>query len=656
MHKRFLIIIGVLAGFLWCGIALSALAHKEKEKKEAAPPVTEKKIDYSQIQWRTPEQMKAALIKELRDMSEFYPMTAGVFKTKPDHPIATASPLYDTAGYSYYDFGANARMGRRIAVTILKHVHAVGTGSTSGVAIPSNTNPREAWYSAWFNTGVKSADEIQVNNLDPTPSARGGFPSVAVTEDGRAVVCYHQVRPKDTSGPGTFVSVELTPSQGNFEALQPAPDSNNHMTGQGFWPSVATQTTSAPESVIVHVVSSDPGSAGKGDYVCGRGLENAGVIQWFRTNGTINPPADTAVTPDSSDDIAVTVVASQKSGKVAILYTSQRPDWSAPATDEDLFYIESTDYGRDWVNGFNNNSRETAVNVTKYAPGSPVRATGVLSGVYDEADSLHIVWIAPLYNSGDVASECYIYHWSKATGIDQVADGTYNFDDTYLTNPSRTYNLNDPFIGVHDGTANLSRKGYLYVTYNQYGPGTTDASAGKQANGEIYINASTNGGNTWGNPINLTNSQTPGCTYNCDSDVIPSCAERVNDTVHVLYLNDKSAGSVLDAKGDSSLNPFFYYKYPAYLPAAFNGISASPPYFDDPVANISIPLLVIDTELIITNVGNQTLTINSVTKEGASPWLKLQTVGFPDNIPEGGSPKVVARTLNGTGLGAGVYG
>ncbi len=662
MHKRFLIILGVLASFLWCSLALSTLPPKKDEKKDAATaPATEKKIDFSQIQWRTPEQFRAAIVKESQDITDFQQtMSTGVFKTRPEIPIPTASPVSDTAGYTYYDFGSNARMGRWIALSILKYAHAVWTASTDSVAVAANTNPREVYYSAWVNTGARGGHEIQVNNIVlPPPGARGGFPSVAVTQDGRAVACYHQVNPADVNKPGTFVSVEITPALGNFEQLQNAPDSNSHMTRQGFWPSVATHTVPAsgpnPESVIVHVVTNDQGG-GNTDYTYGRGRELGGGITWSVENHTST--YDSAVSADSGDDISVTVVASQKSGKVAIVYVSQKPDWNTPVTDEDLFYIESTNYGRDWVNGFNNNSRDTAVNVTKYAPGSQVRATGVLSAVYDEDDSLHIVWVAPLYNAGDVASECYIYHWSKATGIDQVADGTYNFDDNYLTNPSRTFNLNNPAIGVHDGTGTPSRKGYLYVVYNQYGPGISDASVKKQSNGEIYINASTNGGNTWGNPINITNSHTPGCdltTHNCDSDVFPSCAERVNDTVQVLYINDKSAGSILDNKGGPALNPVYYLKYPAYLPAAFNGIAAAPAYFDDPVANISIPDLVIDTQLTISNVGNQTLTITSVTKAGGSPWLKLQTVGFPDAISEGGAPKVVACTLNGTGLGTGTY-
>ena len=648
----------MLAGFLWCSLALSALAPKPKDKeiKEATPPqATEKKIDYSQIQWRTAEQFKAAIIREERALINFHPTSTGVFKTRPEYPIPTASPLYDTAGYTYYDLGSNARLGRWIAVSALKHVHVVWTKSTDSVAITAPTNPRSVAYSAWFNTGVPSASEIEPTQLIENP--RSGFPAVAVTEDGRGVMVYHNVNEADGNSPGTYVSVEITPSDGDFEVLQKAPDSTNKMGDYGIWPSIATQTVNlAPpnDSVIIHVVSNEGvGGAGNTDYVYGRGRELGGGITW-------NMPVNSAVSPDSGDDISATVVASQKSGKVAIVYSSQRPDWSAPATDEDIFYIESTDYGRDWVNGFNNNTRDTAVNVTKYSAGSPVRATGVLSAVYDENDSLHIVWLAPLYNAGDVASECILYHWSRATGIDQVADGTYNYNDNYLTEPARTFNLNVPAIGVHDGTNDISRKGYLYVVWNQYGPGL-DLSARGQANGEIYINASTNGGNTWGNPINLTSSPSPGCDsgpatgYDCDSDVFPSCAERVNDTVHVLYINDKSAGGALDSKGKTALNPVYYYKYPAYLPAAFNGIAASPPYFDDAVANISIPDLVIDTIITITNVGNQTLTIDSVKKVGGSPWLKLQTTGFPDAIPEGGAPKVVACTLNGTGLGTATY-
>src|SRR5574341_1614133 len=155
MHKRFLIVLGVLGSFFWSNLALSVYTPKESEKKDATPTqTTEKKIDFSQIQWRTPEQFKAAMIKEERALSNFYRMSTGVFKTKPEVPIPTASPLYDTAGYTYYDFGSNARHPRWIALSSLKYTQAVWTKSLDSIALTDPTSPRYVYYSAWVDTGA----------------------------------------------------------------------------------------------------------------------------------------------------------------------------------------------------------------------------------------------------------------------------------------------------------------------------------------------------------------------------------------------------------------------------------------------------------------------------------------------------------------------
>ncbi len=645
MHKRFLILIGVLASFLWCSWA-SAEAVK-KEKKEAAPQVTANKIDdnkvdfskidYSKIQWRTKEQMKALRVKEITGPSV---MSAGVFKAIPDHPIVTASPLFDTVGYTTYDLGGNDRISRQIALSVLKNVHVDWTKVSDTANIGATSVLRECYYSSWFNTGVRTTHELKVSGVDD--NTRAGFVGMAVTEDGRAVLVYHHVLTVGIQNPGTYIAVEVTPSNGDFPGELNAPDSGGGMCDNGIWPSVATHSSSGPDSVFVHVVAVEgTGSCGNNDFAYARG-RGAG-------SGAFTFTWSPVMIVDSSDDISVIAVASRQSGKVAIVYNRQTY-WDSSGSNADLYYIESQNYGRNWVtSGFT-----APVNVTNYQPGDPVRASGVLSAVYDEEDSLHIVWVAPLYNAGATASECIIYHWSKATGIDQVADGTYAFDDDFLHARSSSFNLMDPHIAVHDGTADITRKNYLYVTFNQFGPDTSDHSVDGITNGEIYINSSTNGGNTWGAPINITNSATPGCDRTCDDDINPTCAERANDTIHISYLNDKSAGFILNGQGGPTVNPVYYYKKAAYKPAPFVGIAANPPVFDDPVVSPTLASI-IDSNFKILNVGNQTLKIDSVKKAGVSAWLTILTTSFPDSIQEGGTAKKVDIKFNGTGLVEGTY-
>ncbi len=637
---------GVLASFLWCSLALGKAVPKDK--KEIAPQVIENKtdyskIDYSKIEWQSREELKAKYL--FKEFGTTPSLTTGVFKSKPDYPIVTSSPLWDTAGYTYYDLANHDRLPRLIALDVFGNVHidwTKGFDSTS-----SGAGKREIAYASFWKADTVVQFDLPVSGEGEDIGARGGYTSLAVLPDGRAVCTYHHANPlPDVSKPqGTYASLEQTTTVGNWYGEMHPSDSTAGMQGTAIYPSCAGQKVTPGDTNIIHVVAAEFGGIGNTVFTYSRGKElgsGSGDFIW-----------SPARAPDSSDFLSVTVVASRHSNKVAILYNRQT-NFSGERFDADIFYIESTTGGRDWVNGFNNDTRDTAVNVTKYPAGAVVRASGSVSGVYDEDDSLHIVWVAPLYNSGQFASECYIYHWSKASGIDLVADGTFPVVDANLPSTVANYNLRYPQIGVHDGTADITRKNYLYVTWTQHGPTTTDLSVANIINGEIYVNASTNGGNTWGQPLNITNSHTPGCDRNCDSDVYASLAERVNDTLQITYINDKRAGG-LDQGGVEVMDPILYYKYAAYKPAAFNGISTSPPALEDPVADISIPLLVIDTNLIISNIGNQTLKIDSVRKAVGSPWLKLQTGGFPDSIPEGGVPKVVACTLNGTGLGTAAY-
>jgi len=637
MHKKFLIVVGVLALFLWCSLAFGKAVPKPK--KEATPQVTENKIDYSKIEWRTPEQMRALVVKELPGPAV---MSAGVFKAMPDHLFTTLSPLFDTAGWTTYDLGGNDRISRQIALSALGYAHVAWTEVRDTANIGAEGTLREVYYSSWFSTGVRGSHEIKVSGGDE--NTRSGFTAVAVTEAGNGLAAYHHVVKVGLQNPGVYASIEATPSVGDFPGELNVPDSAvSGSCDNGIWCTVASHSTSGPDSAILHIVSVEgTGACSPNDFAYSRGRETSPGIFLFS-------PAQKA---DSSNDISVIAVASRKSGRVSLLY-SRQANFNNPSSDADIFYIESQNYGREWVNGFAD-PNELPINVTNYQAGDGVRASGVLGAVYDEDDSLHIVWIAPLFNSGATASECFVYHWSKATGIDQVADGTYILADAGLPARSSSFNLIDCHIAVHDGTADITRKNYLYVTFNQYGPGTTDKSVAGLYNAEIYINASTNGGNTWGAPLNITNSATPGCTLTCDNDINPTCAERANDTIHISYLNDKSAGNFLGGQGRAVLSPVFYYKYPAYQPDTVKAISTTPPVFEDPVASPTLASI-IDTSFKINNVGNQTLRIDSVREAGPSPWLQILTVSFPDTIPEGGSSKEVLVRFNGTGLATGTY-
>jgi hypothetical protein len=96
------------------------------------------------------------------------------------------------------------------------------------------------------------------------------------------------------------------------------------------------------------------------------------------------------------------------------------------------------------------------------------------------------------------------------------------------------------------------------------------------ANGEIYCSVSIDGGLNWSEGTNLTNTPSPECTPgNCFDEDYPSQTLVVNDTLHIIYVEDKDAGGVVwtaPQEGIWTENPVKYQKVPA------DQVPPGPPY------------------------------------------------------------------------------
>jgi hypothetical protein len=77
------------------------------------------------------------------------------------------------------------------------------------------------------------------------------------------------------------------------------------------------------------------------------------------------------------------------------------------------------------------------------------------------------------------------------------------------------------------------------------------------------MNYSADGGATWSEPENITNSPTPGCwPMECDSDHWPTLNEVVDDSLYITYINDKDAGGIPQSEGVDTENPVMYLAIP----------------------------------------------------------------------------------------------
>jgi hypothetical protein len=119
-------------------------------------------------------------------------------------------------------------------------------------------------------------------------------------------------------------------------------------------------------------------------------------------------------------------------------------------------------------------------------------------------------------------------------------------------------------LGVHEGSGNI------FACYTRFD--SSDCSAGGFANGDIHMQYSADGGATWSTPLNLTDSQTPGCVAgNCDSDHWSALADRVDDDLHIIFIEDKDAGGIPQTEGQITTNPVKYLAYPTITSVHQNG-------------------------------------------------------------------------------------
>jgi hypothetical protein len=300
------------------------------------------------------------------------------------------------------------------------------------------------------------------------------------------------------------------------------PSGQHVLPESGMWPGI---TIDHRDYVQIIYCSS------MGDYIRYTRSENNGPI-W-------TAPQDV----DTSNVPSYTITSSPISNRVAMVYIHQRTTNFPP----DIFYIQSPDgQNWDWQNG--------KINVTNYDDSLLIVGYD-LDAVYDYNGNLHIVWNAQRYYSSGDRDSIYIRHFDIASGQISVVAVLPPWPDS---------------IGIGAGNNALCKMSIaaapdplFVVTYTRFNP--DDFSLGGYANGEIYMQFSSNG-QDWSNPFNITNSQSPNCAAGyCNSDQWSSLAERSDDCFHLFYVNDKDAGGIPQTEGVVTDNPMLYYRIPVDL-------------------------------------------------------------------------------------------
>ena len=441
-----------------------------------------------------------------------------------DHGVVITLSPGTRIGTTWFEYQHNSNIGKQIALDSSGEVQFFWTNG-----LDNGANSRHVFYNC---TGLfPDSVGFQIDS-----DVRSGFITGDVLSNDQAVAAFHtRLTGWLSTDWATAVAVDLIPCLGAFDreivdtlTLPPAEATT------AIWPHMAVDANDN-----IHVVSSQI-EAAAGD---------PRPIWYNRSTDMGNTFGTWVKVDDSLRSVSYDVQTSRSSGRVSISYTRGVP-WNPSQLNEDVYYIESMDYGATW--NFPNNS----INVTNFTPGDTLRAFVDVSAIYDNNDSLHLAFTLQRVIADTFYWASLIAHWSKETGITIVnSDTLIGWHSQYDAGDFRRM-ADRPSLGIDPAT------GYLYCifTANPFG----EMSASGWPNGELFGVSSCDEGLTWGPAVNLTNTPTPGCAPgDCDDDDYPSLAEIVNDTLHIIYINDKDAGAAVRTEGTWTLNPVHYLKVPA---------------------------------------------------------------------------------------------
>jgi hypothetical protein len=408
-------------------------------------------------------------------------------------------------GVTTYDYQTNGPMGNKIAVDDFGGVHVVWTEGEALAGRPRHVN----YNFKDENSGVWS------HNPDGTPISTEdgtGFITMDLTSDGRAFPAFHSA---DATPSHSNVAVDAFRGFGIFDIYPLVPN------GGLIWPYISKDINDR-----YHLIATLNQDIHPINYTYSTD-EGATWAPWEEL-------------PEPMNILTYVVASSPVSAKTAIAFID---DVNYPDALWDVYYLQSDD-GVTWDFRF-------PENLTQFTPDDSTSAFFDIDAIYDYNDNLHIVYSASAAIDGGVYNfDSYIGHWSLATGIT-----TFGFSPDTCASVNYCLCESKPNLGV-------DTENNIFCVWSEQL--STDMSLAGYSNGELLAIASQDGGATWNAPVNITNSPSPGCAAgDCDSDVWMSLADKVDEFLHVMYIDDGDAGAAWNAEGTWTENPVLYLAIPA---------------------------------------------------------------------------------------------
>ena len=662
--------VAILSLLLFAFLGSTAFAAKEPPARRVVDPQIYKSLQYS------------------LPYPDEHNNVHGVLRDQPtEQRLGSASPSESpgaVVGVTWYDYQHNGAMGRMIDVgqSVAGDNHWLVHFTWMILDAPIFES-RGAEYDVYDLTGGAFGTEAR-------PIGGGdqyaGYVAIQATNDNRAIVGAHNQQPQDELYDPTF-TWDFGPANSFFGATDSVPRAVQEYAASAgqevIWPKFryVEGATDTVLHVIAQVSADDPG-APQSNYYFRRPGSDANPGAWDF------PPyvVDTAF--DLSHDIAA-----NDAGKIALVWTANVPcdqvaDDTASCNDgvppvqwnNDMYYQISLDNGVSW---------EPRVNLTNnrvYEPGGAQEGEDHYkpytdaNALIDSNGDLHVVWNGAFWSEGSIFFRDRIFHWSENQPYVRTVHSA-DWDQTVCNGGA--WNLNAAKMTISE----CNGKFYvLFVQFNDIPAGVEDDCADDGnpgfpsggANGDLYVAISADGGLTWDQARNLTNSRTPGCdSVNgtggpCESDHWPSMnrfgtnvALAPGDTItevivpeggtdagwylDVQYINDPSAGGIVQDEGTWQEAEVKWFRLACVEPVTAARLLVSP-------TQIQFPAWIKHGDeytrtLTLENLGNDNLTWNATLTETTGPvsgWLALDDVG--GTIPFGvGNVATTILRLNAGG-------
>ena len=489
-------------------------------------------------------------------------------------PLETDDPIGDTFifGETWYDIQHNGTCGRQLQVDNDGWIHLVWMRGLN-----EGASQRHIWYQL-----MDPDDQLMFTGselgMQVDQSPRAGYTVMELHPDNRAMPTFHQMTPGYINF-HTALAFDYFPRTGAFSP-QDLPwvwEGINDL--EVIWPRMDVDISDRYHTISTENPASGVAGAIQRIYYC---RSNFDPLTY-----TINFETPEQIEIVWTEVIASDVAASPVSNRVAIgwmEFNATNPDTNQ--IDNDLILCISED-GVEW-------DWSDTINVTNWIPpnlshlpGTPedtlwahrdtLRCYTDMCLLYDYNDVLHVFfsthgyWALDLF-MGWTWGNGYIWHWDDSLQVfSMVANGWY--DNGFYDPGAWNKYVQRPSAAVDPET------GDLYCMYQRYfdvvGPSTqypfpylegdtADWSLGGWPNGEIWMSKSTNGGYSWSEGLNVTNTHTPNAAPgDCKSELTPCMAPEIyGGYAHIFYIMDHDAGAVVQTEGVWTLNEAMYHRVP----------------------------------------------------------------------------------------------